>query len=54
MPSGMVASECGSAHAIGALDIDRSGLVSRQVAKMTKLGLLKKHRLWVPPEVREA
>jgi hypothetical protein len=54
MPSGMVASECGSAHAIGALDIDRNGRVSKQVAKMTKLGLLKKHRLWVPPEVRES
>ena len=54
MPSGMAASECGSAHAMGALDIDRSGRISKQVAKMTKLGLLKKHRLWVPPEVREA
>ena len=54
MSSGMAASECGSAHAMGALDIDRSGRVSKQVAKMTKLGLLKKHRLWVPPEVREA
>ena len=54
MPSGMAASECGSAHAMGALDIDRNGRVSKQVAKMAKLGLLKKHRLWVPPEVREA
>ena len=54
MPSGMAASECGSAHAIGALDIDRNGRVSKQVTKMTRLGLLKKHRLWVPPEVREA
>lgn len=54
MPSGMAANECGSAHAIGALDIDRNGRVSKQVAKMAKLGLLKKHRLWVPPEVREA
>ena len=54
MPSGMAASECGSAHAMGALDIDRNGRVSKQVAKMAKLGLLKKHRLWVPPEVGEA
>lgn len=54
MLSGMAASECGSAHAIGALDIDRNGRVSKQVAKMAKLGLLKKHRLWVPPEVHEA
>lgn len=54
MPSGMAANECGSAHAMGALDIDRNGRVSKQVAKMTNLGLLKKHRLWVPPEVHEA
>lgn len=48
------AGACGSPHAIGALDIDRRGRVSLQVSEMEKLGLLKKHRLWVPPYVGEA
>ena len=54
MPSNLVASECGSVHAIGAVDVDRKGMGSRQVAKMTKMGLLKKHRVYSPPEVGEA
>lgn len=48
------AGTCSSPHAIGAMDIDRSGETSRQVAKMKKLGLLNKFGLWVPPFVGEA
>jgi hypothetical protein len=48
------AGACGSPHAIGAVDVDRDGEVSRQVAKMRKLNLLNKYGLWVPPEVGEA
>ncbi len=54
MPSGMAAGECGSPHSIGAVDIDREGKSSRQVSIMVKKGLLNKHGLWIPPEVREA
>jgi hypothetical protein len=53
MPKGMAASPCGSAHSLAALDIDRKGNTSKQVREMKKLGLLNKHGLWVPPEVRE-
>lgn len=48
------ADECSSPHAIGAMDIDRVGEVSRQVSAMRKLGLLNKFGLWVPPYVGEA
>ena len=53
MPKNMAADACGSAHAMAAMDIDRKGNTSRQVDLMAKLGLLNKHRLWVPPEVGE-
>lgn len=48
------AGSCSSPHAIGAMDIDRTGEISRQVTKMKKLGLLNKFGLWVPPYVGEA
>ena len=53
MPRHLVAGACGSVHAIGAVDVDRRGMKSRQVARMTKMGLLKKHRVYSPPEVGE-
>lgn len=52
--SGRAAGPYSSSHAIAAMDIDRRGERSIQIEELTKMNLLNKHGLWVPPYVGEA